>query len=247
MPLTFAHPALILPLTKLSKRWLSLTGLVAGSMVPDFEYFLRMRVSSHYSHTVPGLFWFDVPLGLLLFLLYQQVVKDKLIDHLPLWFGQRLAGFKGRAMPYSARYLIVVIISIGIGAASHLLWDGFTHPLGYFVHHIHFLRHKIHLWQYPVYYYSILQQVSTFIGLLFILLVIAYLPADKTVKSRPIGKYWLIATVTAIIVLLARLLSGLDLRAYGDWIVSAISGGLLGIIVASVLTPVKAPQLIPMA
>jgi hypothetical protein len=42
MPFTFAHPAIVLPLKHLPKRWYSLTGLIIGSMTPDFEYFIRM-------------------------------------------------------------------------------------------------------------------------------------------------------------------------------------------------------------
>ena len=46
MPFTFSHPAAVLPLRLLPRHWFSLTGLVIGSMVPDFEYFLRsMRLT----------------------------------------------------------------------------------------------------------------------------------------------------------------------------------------------------------
>ena len=65
MPFTLAHPAIVLPLAAKKLR-MSATGLVIGSMVPDFEYFIRMRTESKYSHTLAGLFWFDLPLGLLL-------------------------------------------------------------------------------------------------------------------------------------------------------------------------------------
>ncbi|WP_262496247.1 DUF4184 family protein [Flavobacterium piscis] len=39
MPFTFSHPAIILPLKYLPKNWISLTGLIIGSLTPDFEYF----------------------------------------------------------------------------------------------------------------------------------------------------------------------------------------------------------------
>ncbi|MEB0248571.1 DUF4184 family protein, partial [Mucilaginibacter sp. 5B2] len=61
MPFTISHPAVILPLNYLPKRFISLTALVVGSLTPDFEYFIRMKVQSDYSHTLPGLFWFDLP------------------------------------------------------------------------------------------------------------------------------------------------------------------------------------------
>jgi len=76
MPFTFSHPAIVLSLSYLPKRWVSMVGLIIGSMVPDFEYFMRMKVKSIYSHTWPGLFWFDLPLGLILMFIYQILVKD---------------------------------------------------------------------------------------------------------------------------------------------------------------------------
>jgi hypothetical protein len=55
MPFTFSHPAIILPLAYLPKKWYSMTGLVIGSLVPDFEYFLRMSMAGYHSHTIAGL------------------------------------------------------------------------------------------------------------------------------------------------------------------------------------------------
>jgi hypothetical protein len=51
MPFTASHPAIILPLIYLPGKWISLTGLVIGSMTPDFEYFERMSVQSDYSYS----------------------------------------------------------------------------------------------------------------------------------------------------------------------------------------------------
>ena len=35
-------------------------------MVPDFEYFIRMNVKGIYGHTFWGLFYFDIPVALLI-------------------------------------------------------------------------------------------------------------------------------------------------------------------------------------
>ncbi|WP_220463965.1 DUF4184 family protein [Adhaeribacter radiodurans] len=45
MPFTFSHPAIVLPLTLLLRKWYSLTGLVIGSLTPDFEYFYQFSIS----------------------------------------------------------------------------------------------------------------------------------------------------------------------------------------------------------
>jgi len=94
MPFTFSHPAIILPLTFLPRQWFSLTGLVIGSLAPDFEYFIRMRIQSDYSHTISGLFWFDLPLGIILAFIFHNIVRDSFFDNLPTILKSRLAKFK---------------------------------------------------------------------------------------------------------------------------------------------------------
>ena len=53
MPFTPAHTALVLPF--IQKRYLSATGLIAGSVAPDFEYFFKMSTNGVHGHTIPGL------------------------------------------------------------------------------------------------------------------------------------------------------------------------------------------------
>ncbi len=91
MPFTFSHPAIVLPLNYLPKKWFSLTGLVIGSLTPDFEYFIRMKIKSEYSHTLEGLFWFDLPLGVLLAFIFHNIVRNNFYNNLPLFFKSRFS------------------------------------------------------------------------------------------------------------------------------------------------------------
>lgn len=93
MPFTFSHPAIVLPLTYLPKKWFSLTGLIIGSITPDFEYFIRMKVQRDYSHTLSGLFWFNLPLGILLAFIFHGIVRNSLIENLPLFLKSRFSNF----------------------------------------------------------------------------------------------------------------------------------------------------------
>ena len=65
MPVTFAHPAIVLPFYK-KPKFFSMTTLIIGSMSPDFEYFLRMKIKSDMSHTLLGIFYFDLPITLII-------------------------------------------------------------------------------------------------------------------------------------------------------------------------------------
>lgn len=119
MPFTASHPAIVLPLTFLPRRWYSLTGLVVGSMTPDFEYFLRMRLKSTYSHTFGGLFWFDLPLGLLLALLFHVWVRNPLFDNLPMSLKSRFSPFKTFDWKRHLKdHWMVAVVSILVGSAS---------------------------------------------------------------------------------------------------------------------------------
>jgi hypothetical protein len=244
MPFTFSHPVIILPFGYLPKRWLSSTGLVIGSMVPDFEYFIRMRVYSVYSHTLQGLFGFDLPLGILLVLVFNVLVKDCLINHLPNPLNQRLYAFKKvqRSYPFGI-YLIILSVSVIVGAATHLIWDAFTHPTGYFVCHIPFLTSRALVANHAIYVYKVLQHISSIVGAIAISIAIWKLPK----QTQPIHKhyniisFWLLVTGVAVITLIVRLLTGLTYRQYGNLIVSGITGICLGLITASGLFLNKEP------
>lgn len=241
MPFTFSHPAAVLPFSYLPKKWFSLTALVIGSMVPDFEYFIRMKISALYSHTWSGLLWFDLPLGLLIMLMYVAIVKDKLITHLPLWFNRRFSSSRGPAHKTNFFYIVIVIISILIGAASHILWDSFTHPAGYFVKHHHLLRHKTMVLHQHLEFYNILQHLSTIAGAVIIAFTIYRLPEDAstTASRKEILYYWLKIIGTAVLTLTIRILTGLKTVQYGDMIVTVISGLLIGLLLISAVTTSK--------
>jgi len=240
MPFTFSHPAIILPFKYLPKKWFSLTGLVIGSLTPDFEYFLRMRIKSNYSHTIGGLFWFDLPLGLLLAFLFHNIVRDRLFDNLPTFLKSRFSTFK--QFDWNRQFKqtwLVVIISILIGAASHIFWDSFTHDHGYFVQIIPVLKNSIDFFGRQIPILKILQHSSTLLGGVIISFAIYKLPTNKTENKNVNLKYWTILVVLTLTITLARLLNGLELKQYGHIIVTAISAGLISLTITPWLTRTK--------
>lgn len=238
MPFTFSHPAIVLPLTYLPKRWFSLTGLIIGSMTPDFEYFLRMKVESEYSHTLAGLLWFDLPLGLLLCFIFQNIVRNSLFDNLPTFLKSRFLTFKRfNWNRHFKENWWIVIISILVGAASHLFWDSFTHSNGYFVQTIPALTNTVDLLGKQVPILKILQHSSTLIGGLLIAYAVYKLPTDTNVNERINPKYWTIFFSLTLAIILIRLFSGLELKQYGNVIVTTISAGLISLTLTPWLTP----------
>jgi hypothetical protein len=234
MPFTFSHPAIVLPLAYLPKRWFSLTGLIIGSLTPDFEYFFRMTAASYYSHTWAGLLWFDVPLGIGLAFIFHQIIKKSLIENLPFFLKARATDLLALDwQTYFKHNWAVVVLSILIGAASHLLWDGFTHAHGFFVENLPILSQKILILNYSIGIYKFLQHGSTLLGGILILWSILRIPVEASVRDTFDWRYWwMIGGITVFVVVL-RLLFGLSFSDYGAIIVSSISGFLLGLVLIS--------------
>ncbi len=213
-----------------------MTGLVIGSMIPDFEYFIRMNVKSLYSHSWLGLFWFDLPLGLIVVLIFNKVVKDCLIDHLPVALNRRISIFKGNSKdPFSVKYFVIVGFCVLTGAASHLLWDSFTHPGGYFVYRISFLRHQLNFDGHTIRVYNVAQHISTLIGFLTIFWIVFVLPKKENTQKKNIFNYWIVILAVTFITVIVRFSNGVSLSQFGTVIVTGISGLFIGVIIASLI------------
>ncbi|WP_338767265.1 DUF4184 family protein [Bernardetia sp. ABR2-2B] len=190
MPFTFSHPAIILPFGILGKCYFSLTALIIGSMTPDFEYFLRLKVRSDFSHTLFGIFWFDLPLGVMLCFVFHLLVKKTLFKNLPFFLQTRFNDFLDFDFTdYFKKHFLVIIFSLLLGAFSHLFWDGFTHHDGFFVELFPILQTKTIFYSIPV--FKFLQHLSTLSGGVCIAFWVYKLPQNtKTVHSISLN-YWL--------------------------------------------------------
>jgi hypothetical protein len=236
MPLTFSHPAIVLPLNYLPKKWVSLTGLIAGSVAPDFEYFFRMKVSSIYSHSWLGVLWFDFPVALLLCFVYHDIVKQQFIANLPAVLNRRLITYQTfNWNKHSAQNLLIVVSSIFIGIASHLFWDSFTHATGYFVQ-LWNMAIPVHVLSIQIPLYKVIQHTSTLIGGIIILIAIYQMPKHPVNNNSSIAKYWLIVSGITLSVIIFRLLSGLNYHQYWNLIVTTISAAILAIVLTSFMT-----------
>jgi len=128
MPWTFAHPAAIVPLRSLCPRWLSFPALILGAMAPDFSYYVGMHGQWRtFCHTPEGILTACLPLSLLLLALLLRFAAPLTVllpePHRALVRGQL------QPPPHPAwRAWAVAALSVLIGAATHVLWDSFTHP-----------------------------------------------------------------------------------------------------------------------
>ena len=209
MPFTLAHPAAVLLLLRNKAKYFSATALIAGSMVPDFESFLFMNERKTWGHTWSGLFWFDLPLGLALGLVFQYWVRPGLFPFLPDFFRCRSGRYSGKKMVFGRNFLILAL-SVLIGAFSHLIWDSITH---FDLLHPHGVdsgsytsisdRNKI-----P-------QILSSLAGLFYCWHVLRLLPVgnipddwERLTRYRPV--YWAVVLVITVAIFSLRLLLARD-------------------------------------
>lgn len=240
MPFTFSHPAIILPLTYLPKRWFSLTGLIIGSLMPDFEYFLRMKIKSDFSHTLEGVFLFDLPLGILTAFIFHNIVRNNLFDNLPIFLKSRLVIFKDFNWNiYFKNNWLVVIFSIIIGTFSHILWDSFTHDTGYFVQKIEILNQSVDLFDKQIPILKILQHLSTFLGAVVIVFSLYKLPKYQVYSKSINLNYWF--AFFGFIIIFAFIFLNVSSAQYaiGNLIVSMISLSMLALILTSLVIKTK--------
>ena len=176
MPFTLAHPAAVLPLTRL--RALDPLPLIIGSVAPDIGYYfpryIKLRLPAAHSFVGSLTFCLPVALGLLAMLI---ALQRPLLEPLPAGHRQFVAFLIER---FQSRkfYLAAAVPSVLIGVWSHLIWDSFTHKNRWAVQHSDLLRSTLQL---PLIgsmeIFRALQYASSVVGLAVI--IICYLSAKR--------------------------------------------------------------------
>jgi uncharacterized protein DUF4184 len=129
MPATLpAHAAAVLPFFRFVPSGWGRSALVVGACAPDFSYIYVPEGWGRVAHTVPGLFQYCLPVGLVVLGLLEVFVLPALRRALPEVAGVQWGRFVRLASP--PRTVLAwggVLGALLVGSATHLLWDGFTH------------------------------------------------------------------------------------------------------------------------
>lgn len=146
MPYAFAHPAAVIPLARPLGKLAVPSALVIGSVIPDAWYLLPFLERGD-SHSLAGILWFCLPAGLFAYAAFHLIFKQPLLALLSQALAGKLAAWTCPDLPPVPWR--AVVISLMVGALTHLAWDTLTHG-------------------YEVGGYRILQHVSTILGTLFV-------------------------------------------------------------------------------
>lgn len=186
MPFTGSHPAAVVPLMRLG---LVPSALVIGSMAPDLPYFLPLGIDSHTTHSTSGVLGIDLLLGMASVVVWYLLVGPLAVALAPAALRARLppaspllgpaptprsAGSAGSAAAGSVlgrwRRVLLLILSLWVGAATHVVWDEFTHIHRFGYRHVAWLAQT----HGPMDGYRWAQYASGLLGALVIALAILH-------------------------------------------------------------------------
>ncbi|WP_139998508.1 DUF4184 family protein [Paenibacillus paridis] len=241
MPYTLAHPMFAAPLRKMFP-FLSITGLILGSMSPDLEYFIAMQPFQTIGHSFSGFLLLVLPMCVAFALAFHRIIKPALPDLLPHFGAIRAyASYQNRPWHLSTgKEWLRFTISLFIGFLTHVFVDHFTHSSGWFVQRLPFLQSLIM----GDYVYHILQMSLSILGLAVpcAYLLLSYSAWRKKEQELIIShfiqsplKHWGLLFFSALALFLAKLIEAGRLFSISIWAVAPITSVLFGLYTASLL------------
>jgi hypothetical protein len=236
MGFTFSHPALIVPFRYLPQKYYSVSALVVGSMIPDFEYFIRFGSISNYSHTFWGIFWFDLPMAFLVLFLFHQLIRNTLIDNSPDFLRYRLWPYKQFNWPkHFKEFWLVVTCSVLAGIATHLFWDSWTSGSGYFVEKYDVFLEPVHLGNITVLVYQITKNLSSLLGAVVVIYQVLLLPKSKPLQTSRNKSYWPVFFLILLGIVSIQFLVGFHARTYTGLVKKSLASALSALMLVSVI------------
>lgn len=229
MPFTPAHPAILLPFRSFKKLKLSWTALIIGSIVPDLEYFVWLSPSAYISHTLTGIFLFNLPMTVILAFAWNGILFPVIRPRINCIKSSVTLEYYPKFHEWMARNWVMFFTSAIVGILSHLVWDSFCHANGYMVHRIPYLLNTEHIWKYDIRRCYLLWYASTIIGGIIMLLWFIDLKKVFSATTWKIffqgSAIWLKILIVAGIICATRIAMGLSWN-WTRHLVIIVLGGL---------------------
>lgn len=235
MPFTFSHPAIVLPFCKTKRIPVSATGLIIGSMIPDFEFLFMLRESPYIGHLWPGILLFNVPAAIAAAFIFHLFIRNSLILHLPQFLQRRFFKYLSfNWVQYFKQHYIVFLVCALLGVASHVFIDAFTHKSGFMAKPASFFEAEIKVLIFPLPVYFILQLLTSAIGGLYILWYVFKMPQQKNLQYNYRSlQYWLLYFVLVAAVLFTRFAITKKYNSHEDIIIAFFGSFLYALLFVS--------------
>jgi len=237
MPFTFSHPAAVLPFCRSKKIPVSVTGLIVGSLVPDFEFLFLLRESDYLGHFWPGIILINIPAAILVSFIFHYLVRNALILHLPQFLQQRfspLLSFNWGV--YFKKHVTGFIIGVLVGVVLHVGIDAFTHRDGAVARQFAFFQVKENVTGYGLPVYFMLQLLTSLIGAFYIIWFVLRLKKEKSLHyaGRPF-LYWLLVVLFTLVILAVRFTAFRQYNSSEDIIIAIVGSPLYALLAVSLI------------
>ncbi|MEN2281466.1 DUF4184 family protein [Algoriphagus sp. SE2] len=237
MPFTFSHPAAILPFSNTKNR-LSQTGLVIGSIVPDLEFYLKLKLGENIGHKISGILIFDLPVAILFAVVFHCIIKYPLFKASPAWIKSKTVKYLDFNLILSLkRNWIWFLVSIILGIISHLGLDGMTHYDGWLIQLFPLFKNELSVsgFSFPV--YELLQYSFSLFGLLFVVNFLLNLESKSISNSNQfrIERFWLISFVGFGLAILTRTIFFPEFISFWDVFMMCVGALIYGLFIASIV------------
>lgn len=143
-------------------------------------------------------------------------------------------------MNYLYNNKIKIILSILIGAFSHILWDSLTHDDGFFVNQLDFLKSNLTIRQKEILVLKVSQHLSTIIGFSYMLILFHRLPKLHKTKHRIGLRYFFMIFILTICFIFPLIQINPNSLKIGNLIVCSISCTFTSIAIISIFYKEKA-------
>lgn len=138
MPFTPAHAIVAIPFVRTP---FAPAAVAVGAMTPDLPLYFRFGPGYWVTHELVWILPVDVPLALVLLLVWRIILRPAVPELVPLWYARRLpraweepaSGWWetwGGLVASPARRLravVLLVAALALGSVTHLVWDAFTH------------------------------------------------------------------------------------------------------------------------
>lgn len=138
MPFTPAHAVVAIPF---ARSPLPAAAIAVGAMTPDVPLFFRVGIDYWLTHDWIGAVLVDLPLALVLLLVWRVVLRPAVPQLTPRWFAERWPpgwsdpasgwwetwGPRAATAAVRVRTVALLVLALLLGIATHLVWDAFTH------------------------------------------------------------------------------------------------------------------------
>lgn len=205
MSFTFSHIAMIIPLYN---KYISLEGLIIGSIILDIYSFLNQQtiiflnryfyLNNYFSFKTILLFY--IPLSIIVYIIYEYIIKIPFIIYSPNVIKYRFmyAIFRGNQLKDMKKFF-VFIYSLLVGITLHIFIDEFTHPGTSTSEKFTLLSKKIYMFDLSTYLFII----TSIIGIAIILLAIYKIKPYNNFKILNVKKsqkvlYWSLIYIITI-------------------------------------------------